>query len=104
MLKSPQGYLEWEELPRSTRGRPVKRYTLTEAGVDHLLRKNAQIAALLREDIPVRRPAAAVEAASVAAEAAHQPFAAVYPARRAAHTKVKRVKHAAGGQEYEAMS
>jgi DNA-binding PadR family transcriptional regulator len=104
MLKSPQGYLEWEELPRSTRGRPVKRYTLTEAGVDHLLRKNAQIAALLREDIPVRRPAVATQPAPVAADAAHQAFAALYEARRAAHPKVKRTKHAAGGQEYEAMS
>ena len=104
MMKSPQGYLEWEELPRSTRGRPVKRYTLTEAGVDHLLRKNAQIAALLREDIPVRRPAVATQPAPVAADAAHQAFAALYEARRAAHPKVKRTKHAAGGQEYEAMS
>jgi DNA-binding PadR family transcriptional regulator len=103
MLKSPQGYLEWEELPRSTRGRPVKRYRLTEAGVDHLLRKNAQIAALLQEDVPARRPAVAAQSAPVAAEAAPQAFAALYEPRRAAH-KVKRTKHAAGGQEYEAMS
>src|ERR1039457_4822056 len=42
------GYLQWEELPRSTRGRPVKRYTLTEAGLNFLLRRNAHIASVLR--------------------------------------------------------
>ncbi len=47
---TPQGYLQWEELPRSTRGRPVKRYTLTEAGVDYLLQRNADIASILRGD------------------------------------------------------
>ena len=42
------GYLQWEELPRVTRGRPVKRYTLTEAGLNYLLQRNARIASILR--------------------------------------------------------
>jgi DNA-binding PadR family transcriptional regulator len=76
---TPPGYLQWEELPRSTRGRPVKRYTLTEAGVDYLLERNADIASILRGD-GLRRieteaePAAAIAAiqqpASARAEAA----------------------------------
>ena len=47
LLNAQQDYLQWEELPRSTPGRPVKRYTLTEAGVDHLLQRNARFAAIL---------------------------------------------------------
>jgi DNA-binding PadR family transcriptional regulator len=55
------GYLQWEELPRSTRGRPVKRYTLTEVGLDFLLRRNSHIASVLRgeESVPSLEAAAA---------------------------------------------
>jgi DNA-binding PadR family transcriptional regulator len=63
------GYLQWEELPRSTRGRPVKRYTLTEAGLDYLLRRNARLASILRSEDAVvpfletsAEPAAAISA------------------------------------------
>jgi DNA-binding PadR family transcriptional regulator len=45
-----QGYLDSVELARSTRGRPIKRYTVTESGLDHLLRKNARIAAILNNE------------------------------------------------------
>lgn len=47
LMQTPREHLQWEELPRTTRGRPVKRYTLTEAGVDYLLERNARLAAIL---------------------------------------------------------
>jgi len=72
LLHGNQDYLTWEELPRETRGRPVKRYTLTDAGVQYLLQKNAWLAALINwerevlEDAIPRR--AAVPARVVAEE------------------------------------
>jgi len=47
LLGAPEEYLQWEELPRETPGRPVKRYTVTAAGLDFLLQRNARFAAIL---------------------------------------------------------
>jgi DNA-binding PadR family transcriptional regulator len=47
---SQQGYVEAVGLARTTRGRPINRYSLTEAGLDYLLQKNARIAAILSDN------------------------------------------------------
>jgi predicted ArsR family transcriptional regulator len=47
LAQLPQNYLQGENLPTSKRGRPHRRYTLTEAGVDYLLQRNARIASIL---------------------------------------------------------
>lgn len=70
------GYVQWEELPRLTRGRPVKRYTLTETGLDYLLRRNARLASILRsEDAVVPHLETSAEPA-VAIAAIQQPASA----------------------------
>jgi predicted ArsR family transcriptional regulator len=73
LMDEEKEYLQWEELPRETRGRPLKRYTLTEAGVDYLLARNARFAAILSgEDetplvstVETRKAAVTAEAATV---------------------------------------
>jgi DNA-binding PadR family transcriptional regulator len=60
------GYLQWEELPRLTRGRPVKRYTLTDTGLEYLLGRNARFASILRGEEVVHSVEAAAEPAATA--------------------------------------
>jgi len=76
LMHAPQPYLEAEQLPRETPGRPIKRYTLTEAGVDYLLRKNARLAAALREDDEVAQTSGSFIQAEAASPA--EPAAAEY--------------------------
>ncbi len=63
LSRVPAECLKSEKLPRATRGRPVKRYTLTDAGVDYLLQKNARLAAILAgEEQPEMAPAEVITA------------------------------------------
>jgi predicted ArsR family transcriptional regulator len=62
------GYLEWRELKAAGRGRSKKRYSVTEPGLDYLLRENARVIAVLRDE-PMRRagPVAAIPEVSAVA-------------------------------------
>jgi hypothetical protein len=102
LTRSSQAYLQWEELPRSTRGRPVKRYTLTEAGVNFLLEKNARIAAILSAEGTVAPSIMA--AAQPALPPANRGRATTATAAPATPPPTKAVaKYVASASEYEAI-
>lgn len=69
LMRAQREYVQWEELPRATRGRPVKRYTLTDAGVDYLLERNARLAAMLAGEEEMAVPPTRHESHSMTANA-----------------------------------